>query len=209
MKIIYSKENAITGKVCIAIGVVNLLFIPADLLFNDANLVSVYYFFLFVAVLMGAGAWIIYKDIKTFRNEREFIVSNGYECRGEVIDYIRRKRNDKRYTNLRIRYHSQILGREITFDTDSLDIKLEKKDGVYCTVYETHATELKRRQLEKINSAFGISGKIEGSDPDFEPQELSYMADTLENAEIRKTKLSDVLFVIIFLLFLQQRLYGF
>ena len=27
------------------------------------------------------------------------------------------------------------------------------------------------------------------------------MADTLENAEIRKTKLSDVLFVIIFLLF--------
>ena len=200
MRIKYRAESMGIAKVCIVIGAVFVLIFPFDMIFNDFNLAGGYTFFGMVIAFMGVIIWFVKKSVDEFKAEREYIVNNGYECQGEVVDYIRKKHGDHYCTELRIKYYSRILEREITFDTPALDVSLEKKEGVYCTVYETQATERKKKSLEKVRSVFGLSGRLEGSDPNFEPDEISYMADYLENAEKYKAKPAEIIFITVFLL---------
>ena len=193
MKIIYDNEGSGLGTALAVIGAVMILVIPIDMIFNSFRLLAGYPFFLVAAALMGVGVWFVRRSAKAAAAEREYLIKNGFECRGEVVQCMRRRESDEKYhTILRIRYHSRILDREITFDTSRVNMHFRRVEGAGCTVYEAPATEEKKRSIANIQGVFGISGSIEGSDPDFEPDELSYIADSLENAETENETVKNI-----------------
>lgn len=212
MKIKYSKEENPTATVCVVVCVIltgiaiwNLTVGELDKPQLSASL-SIFG----IAALIFFASRFAAKEVKAHKKERERMLNEGNCISGQVVELIE-KRNissngNKRYSRyLKISCFSTILNREVTFKTPVLHSEFEEYEGLPCTVYEAYENpdyppRLNIRPLLSF-SVQNSSGEAMKPVPSNVIDGVAFYADELENAEKKKTKLSDVLIIILAIAF--------
>ena len=207
MKIKYSKEENPTAIVCVVVCVIltgiaiwNLTVGELDKPQLSASL-----------SIFGIAAFILFasrfaaKDVKAHKKERERMLNEGNCISGQVVELIERRRvsnsNKNHYSKyLKIRCFSTILNKEVIFETPALHSEFEEYEGLPCTVYEAYENS---DYPPRLNIRPLLSFSVQNSSGETMKPVLSnvidgvaFCADELENAEKKKTKLSDVLIII-------------
>lgn len=210
MKIKYSKEENPTATVCVVV----CLILTGIAIWNltvgelDKPQLSASLSIFGIAAFIFFASRFAAKEVKAHKKERERMLNEGNFISGQVVELIERRRvsnsNKNNYSKyLKIRCFSTILNREVTFETSALHSEFEEYEGLTCTVYEAfenpdYPPKLNIKPILSVQDANGnvmkpvLSNVIDG---------VAFYADELENAEKKKTKLSDVLIIILAIAF--------
>lgn len=207
MKIKYSKEENPTATVCLVV----CLILTGIAIWNltvgelDKPQLSASLFMFGIAAFIFFASRFAAKEVKAHKKERERMLNEGNCISGQVVELIERRRvshsNKNNYSKyLKIRCFSTILNREVTFETSALHSEFEEYEGLPCTVYEAYENsdyppKLNIRPLLSF-SVQNSSGETMKPVPSNVIDGVAFYADELENAEKKKTKLSDVLIII-------------
>ena len=210
MKIKYSKEENPTATVCVVV----CLILTGIAIWNltvgelDKPQLSASLFMFGMAAFIFIASRFAAKEVKAHKNERERMLNEGNCISGQVVELIEKRtvssNNKKRYSRyLKISCFSTLLNREVTFETPALHSEFEEYEGLPCTVYEAcenpdYPPRLNMKPMLIVQDANGSEMKPVSSNV---IDGVAFYADELENAEKKKTKLSDVLIIIIALAF--------
>jgi|GEM_PF-2666593 len=212
MKIKYNKEENNTATVCTVVCIVLTGLAIWNLTVGelDKPQISASLFLFGIAAFIFFASRFAAKDVKAHKNERERMLREGNCIRGQVVELIKKRKvtnsSNKHYNRyLKISCFSTMLNREVTFETPSLFSEFEEYEGLSCIVYEAHenpdyppALNIRPLLSFSVQNSSGetmkpvLSNVIDG---------VAFYADELENAEKKKTKLSDVLVIILAIAF--------
>lgn len=205
MKIKYSKEENPTAIVCVVV----CLILTGLAIWNltvgepDKPQLSASLLMFGIAVFILFASRFAAKDVKAHKKERERMLREGNCISGHVVELIEKRNvssnNKKRYSRyLKISCFSTILNREVTFETPALHSEFEEYEGLTCTVYEAceNPDYPPKLNIKPMLSVQDANGNIMKSVPSDVVDGVAFYADELENAEKKKIKLSDVLWVV-------------
>jgi len=213
MKIKYSKEENPTAIVCVVV----CLILTGLAIWNltvgelDKPQLSASLFMFGLAAFILFASRFAAKEVKAHKKERERMLREGNCISGQVVELIERRRvsnsNKKHYCKyLKISCFSTKLNREVTFETPALHSEFEEYEGFTCTVYEAcenpdYPPTLNIRPMLLSFSVQNSSGEAMKPILSNVVDGVAFCADELENAEKKKTKLSDILTIILVIAF--------
>ena len=205
MKIKYSKEENPTAIVCVVV----CLILTGLAIWNltvgelDKPQLSASLFMFGIAAFILFASRFAAKEVKAHKKERERMLREGNCIRGQVVELIEKRNfssnSNKRYSRyLKISCFSTMLNREVTFETPSLHSEFEEYEGLTCTVYEAFENPdyPPKLNIKPMLSVQDSNGNVMKPVPSNVIDGVAFFADELENAEKKKIKLSDVLWVV-------------
>lgn len=210
MKIKYIKEGNPTAIVCVVV----CLILAGLAIWNltvgepDKPQLSASLFMFGIAAFIFFASRFAAKEVKAHKKERERMLREGNCISGQVVELIE-KRNASSHSNkhysryLKISCFSTILNREVTFETPSLHSEFEEYEGLTCTVYEAceNPDYPPKLNIKPMLSVQDSNRNVMKPVPSNVIDGVAFYADELENAEKKKTKLSDVLIIILAIAF--------
>ncbi len=210
MKIKYSKEENHTATVCVVV----CLILAGIAIWNltvgelDKQQLSASLSIFGIAAFIFFASRFAAKDVKAHKKERERMLREGNCISGQVVELIEKRNvssnNKKRYSRyLKISCFSTILNREVTLETPALHSEFEEYEGLTCTVYEAceNPDYPPKLNIKPMLSVQDSNGNVMKTVPSNVIDGVAFFADELENAEKKKTKLSDVLIIILAIAF--------
>ena len=206
MKIKYSNEENTTATICVVICLILIGLAIWNLTVGELDkpqLSASLSMFGIAAFIFFAGRFAA-KDVKAHKNERKRILSEGNCIKGQVVELIKSRTSNKYYRlYLKISCFSTTLNREVTFETPALHSEFEEYEGLTCTVYEAceNPDYPPRLNIKPMLSVQNSNGNAIKPVPSNVVDGVAFFADELENAEKKKTKLSDVLWVVFVIAF--------
>lgn len=210
MKIKYSKEENPTATVCVVVCVILTGIAIWNLTVGelDKPQLSASLFMFGIAAFIFFASRFAAKEVKAHKKERERMLNEGNCISGQVVELIEKRNvssnNKKRYSRyLKISCFSTMLNREITFETPALHSEFEEYEGLTCTVYEAceNPDYPPKLNIKPMLSVQDANGNVMKPVPSDVIDGVAFYADELENAEKKKTKLSDVLIIILAIAF--------
>ena len=210
MKIKYSKEENPTATVCVVVCVILTGIAIWNLTVGelDKPQLSASLFMFGIAAFIFFASRFAAKEVKAHKKERERMLNEGNCISGQVVELIEKRNvssnNKKRYSRyLKISCFSTMLNREITFETPALHSEFEEYEGLTCTVYEAYENPdyPPKLNIKPMLSVQDANGNVMKPVPSDVIDGVAFYADELENAEKKKTKLSDVLIIILAIAF--------
>ena len=205
MKIKYSKEENPTAIVCVVV----CLILTGLAIWNltvgelDKPQLSASLFMFGIAAFILFASRFAAKEVQAHKKERERMLREGNCIRGQVVELIEKRNfssnSNKRYSRyLKISCFSTMLNREVTFETPSLHSEFEEYEGLTCTVYEAFENPdyPPKLNIKPMLSVQDSNGNVMKPVPSNVIDGVAFFADELENAEKKKIKLSDVLWVV-------------
>ncbi|MBQ5318533.1 MAG: hypothetical protein J6K17_05525 [Oscillospiraceae bacterium] len=210
MKIKYSKEENPTATVCVVV----CLILTGLAIWNltvgelDKPQLSASLFMFGIAAFILFASRFAAKEVKAHKKERERMLNEGNCISGQVVELIEKRNasshSNKRYSRyLKVSCFSTMLNREVTFETPALHSEFEEYEGLTCTVYEAceNPDYPPKLNIKPMLSVQDSNGNVMKHVPSNVVDGVAFCADELENAEKKKTKLSDVLWVVFVIAF--------
>ncbi len=206
MKIKYNNEENPTATICIVVCLILVGLAIWNLTVGepDKPQLSASISMFAIAAFIFFASRLADKDVKAHKKERERILREGNCIKGKVVELTKRRTSNKHYSRyLKISCFSTMLNREITFETPALHSEFEEYEGLSCTVYEAYENPdyPPRLNIKPMLSVQDANGNVMKSVPSNVVDGVAFYADELENAEKKKIKLSDVLWVVFVIAF--------